>query len=161
LGQAADPPPEEPNRPQQDHGRSPVRAAIHLLLEQPALGNSLKTPFGFEDLRLAGVPLLVELLELVRANPHLSIGGILEHWRDRPEQRHLARLATARLDLPAEGLEPEFIGAVQRLIEQRNRQKLEGLLEKDSRSGLTDSEKHELKQLLAGIGPNRGGTGNI
>jgi DNA primase len=161
FGQVAEAPPAVPDRPQQDHGRSPVRVAVRLLLEQPALGNSLKTPFGFEDLRLAGVPLLVELLELVRANPHLSIGGILEHWRDRPEQRHLARLATAPLDLPAEGLEPEFIGAVQRLTEQRNRQKLEDLLEKDSRSGLTASEKSALKQLLAEIGPNRGGTGNI
>jgi DNA primase len=139
-----------------DLSRSPVRMAIRLLLEQPALGSGLDSPMGFEDLDLPGVPLLAELLELTRHSPHLSTGAILEHWRGRPEEQHLARLATSRLDLPSEGFEPEFRGAVQRLIEQRNRQKAENLLTKERQSGLSSLEKSELVQLLASGQPNSG-----
>jgi DNA primase len=145
-----------PPSPRREPGRSPVRTAIRLLLEQPSLAGGLEQPEGLEDLDLPGVPLLVELLDLTRRSPHLTTGGILEHWRGRPEEQHLARLAASRLDFPAEGYEPEFQGAVQRLIEQRNRQMAEHLLEKERRSGLSDSEKSELIQLLAGARPNAG-----
>jgi DNA primase len=102
------------------------------------------------------VALLTELLELTRRSPHLTAGGIIEHWRGRPEEQHLARLATTRLDVPTDGYEPEFHGAVQRLIEQRNSQKVEDLLAKERQSGLSSSEKTELKQLLVYTRPNGG-----
>jgi DNA primase len=135
-----------PQPPRRDSGRSLVRTAIHLLLEQPGLGRSLPNPAGFEDLELPGVPLLVELLELSRHSPHLNTGGILEHWRDRPEQQHLARLATLKPDISSEGYEPEFRDAVQRLIL------------KERSSGLSAPEKEELKQLVAGTRPQSGHT---
>jgi len=144
--------------PRRDSGRSLVRTAIHLLLEQPGLGRSLPNPAGFEDLELPGVPLLVELLELSRHSPHLNTGGILEHWRDRPEQQHLARLATLKPDISSEGYEPEFRDAVQRLIEQRNSWKAESLILKERSSGLSAPEKEELKQLVAGTRPQSGHT---
>ena len=142
--------------PRRDNARSPVRSAIRLLLEQPALGRGLQNPAGFEDLELPGVPLLVELLELSRHSPHLSAGGILEHWRGRPEEQHLARLAASKLSIDEAGYEPEFRGAVQRLIEQRNNRKVEHLLLKERRSGLSESEKDELRQLVTGTRPNNG-----
>jgi DNA primase len=147
-----------PQPPRRDSGRSLVRTAIHLLLEQPGLGRSLPNPAGFEDLELPGVPLLVELLELSRHSPHLNTGGILEHWRDRPEQQHLARLATLKPDISSEGYEPEFRDAVQRLIEQRNSWKAESLILKERSSGLSAPEKEELKQLVAGTRPQSGHT---
>ncbi len=139
-----------------DLSRSPLRMAIRLLLEQPALGRSLDAPVGFEDLKAPGVALLSELLELTRRSPQLTTGGILEHWRGRPEQQHLARLATTRLELPSEGYELEFRGAVQRLIEQRNSQRVEDLLAKGRLSGLSSSDKDELKQLLIYTPPDGG-----
>ena len=141
--------PARPPRPRpHDSSRSPVRVAIRLLLEQPELSAQVKHPCGFEDLELPGIPLLVELLEILWQHPHLSIGGILEYWRDRPEQHHLAKLATLPLELPEDGFAEEFCGAVQRLKEQRTRQRSEQLLFKDQETGLTESEKTELKQLL-------------
>jgi DNA primase len=147
---------EKPRPPRRESGRSLVRTAIHLLLEQPGLGRSLPNPAGFEDLELPGVPLLVELLELARNSPHLNTGGILEHWRGRPEQQHLARLAAAKPDISSEGYEPEFRDAVKRLIEQRNSWKAASLIRKERSSGLSASEKQELKQLVVGTRPNSG-----
>ncbi|MGB5298443.1 MAG: DNA primase [Thiogranum sp.] len=145
-----------PRQRPHDSSRSPVRVAIRLLLEQPELCEQVKHPCGFEDLELPGMPLLVELLEILRQRPHLSTGGILEHWRDRPEQQHLAKLATLPLDLPEEGFAEEFCGAVQRLKEQRTRQRTEQLLFKNQQAGLTESEKTELKQLLVLHHPSTG-----
>ncbi len=143
----------KPSAPRRDSERSPVRTAIRLLLEQPALGQQLASIGALQDLELAGVPLLLELLELTRRNPHINTGGILEHWRGRPEERHLARLATTRLEIASDGFEPEFQGAVQRLIEQRNSQKVEYLLQKERQAGLDAAEKEELKQLVTGTRP--------
>ena len=116
----------------------------------------MKRPCGFEDLELPGIALLLELLEILWQHPHLCTGSILEHWRDRPEQQHLAKLVTLPLELPEEGFAEEFCGAVQRLKEQRTRQRTEKLLFKDRETGLTDSEKIELKQLLVTHHPNTG-----
>jgi DNA primase len=145
-----------PRQRPRDSSRSPVRVAIRLLLEQPELSERVKRPCGFEDLQLPGIALLVELLEILWQHPHLCTGSILEHWRDRPEQQHLAKLATLPLELPEDGLAEEFCGAVQRLKEQRTRQRTEQLLFKDQQTGLTDSEKTELKQLLVIHHPSAG-----
>ena len=68
-----------------ESGRSPVRTAIRLLLEQPQLSRWVPPPTGFEDLELPGVGLLNELLEMLWQNPHLSAGHLLEHWRGAPQ----------------------------------------------------------------------------
>ena len=149
LGEAVESGPPKTNQPRRDLSRSPVRSAIRLLLEQPALGARIAPPYGFADLDLPGVELLVELLELTAGNPHLSTGGLLEHWRGRSEESHLARLASTPLMVPADGCEQELSGAVQRLVEQRNSQRAEQLLFKGRDSALSDPEKAELKQLLA------------
>ncbi len=149
LGEDSEPDPPTANRPHRDLSRSPVRIAIRLLLEQPALGAGITPPYGFADLDLPGIELLIELLELTASNPHLSTGSLLEHWRGRPEETHLARLASTPLVVPAEGCEQELSGAVQRLLEQRNSQRAEQLLLKGRDRTLSDQEKSELKQLLA------------
>ena len=148
LGEATEPDPPTDHQPRRDLSRSPVRSAIRLLLEQPALGALIAPPYSFADLDLPGVELLVELLELTASNPHLSTGGLLEHWRGRPEETHLARLASTPLMVPADGCEQELSGAVQRLLEQRNHQRTAQLLLKSRDSTLSDAEKTELKQLL-------------
>ncbi len=148
LGEVAEPGPPTAHQPRRDLSRSPVRSAIRLLLEQPALGAGIASPYSFADLDLPGVELLVELLELTASNPHLSTGGLLEHWRGRPEETHLARLASTPLVIPEDGCEQELSGAVQRLVEQRNRQRAEQLLLKGRDSALSGPEKNELRQLL-------------
>ncbi len=143
------------SQPRRDLSRSPVRSAIRLLLEQPALGAGIDPPYRFDDLDLPGVALLIELLELTSSSPHLTTGGLLEHWRGRPEASHLARLATTPLMVPADGCEQELIGALQRLIEQRDSQRTEQLLLKGRDSTLSDAEKTEIKQLLANRCPTQ------
>ncbi len=148
LGDAVETNPPVANPSRRDLSRSPVRVAIRLLLEQPALGAGIEPPYRFTDLDLPGIALLVEILELTSDSPHISTGGLLERWRGRPEESHLARLATTPLMVPTDGCEEELYGAIQRLVEQRSDQRAEQLLLKGRDSKLSDIEKMELKQLF-------------
>jgi DNA primase len=139
-------------------GRSPVRTAIRLLLEQPALCRCVSAPTGFDDLDLPGAGLLRELLEILWQDPDLTMGRVLEHWRDKPEAQHLAKLASAPLVIPEAGYETEFRDAIQRLVEQRVAQRTEQLLTKGRDQALSESEKIELKQLLDLRNPESGRT---
>ena len=40
-------------------------------------------PDGWENLPLPGVNILTELLDLLRSEPNLTTGALLERWRDR------------------------------------------------------------------------------
>ncbi len=134
--------------PVQGGGKSPVREAITILLHQPELAQQLEAlPFPSSGL-LPGIPLLAELFELLKQQPGLNAGSILEHWRGRDEARHLGRLArwsplADELDLAAE-LNGHLAQVARLLAEQRIGQ----LLEAEAKRHLNDSEKQELKELL-------------
>ena len=98
-----------------------------------------------EGIDLAGLPLLIELIELLQEKPHLSTGALLEHWRDRPEGRHLAKLAGEELLVAADGLEDEFASMLMELEARGREAHIEALLAKENP---TPEEKEELKQLL-------------
>src|SRR5690606_36882725 len=73
------PPPAVPRRAQPAK-RSLVRGAIELLLQKPSLALQLEPPYRFAELRQPGVPLFLEILDLVNRRPDITIGGILEHF---------------------------------------------------------------------------------
>ena len=130
-------------------GTSPVRRAIRLLLQKPGLIESLTELDALQGLGLPGIPLLQAMIDLLRASPHLSCGAILEHWRGEDEGRHLARLAQSPVDVPEDGIVAEFADVISHLAAMRDKQAVERLLAKSRFEGLTDDEKHQLKQALA------------
>jgi DNA primase len=133
---------------QAEMGLTPVRLAIGLLLHHPELAGQVEHPRELEDIDAPGVTLLVELLEFLAANPHLNSAAVLEHWRGSDNGRHLARLLQWEPSVPAEGMAAEFLGALERLKQQRLDRRTEQLLERARREGLTPAEKRELQQLL-------------
>jgi DNA primase len=130
---------------------SPVRHMIRLLLQRPSLVAMLNEDDVFASLELPGVPLLRALVELLRKHPHMSCGAILEHWRDREEGKHLAKLARLPLAVPEEGLESELLDTQDALVKLREEQVLDRLIAKPL-GELTDEEKHKLKQVFASRG---------
>ncbi|MGA7800556.1 MAG: DNA primase [Gammaproteobacteria bacterium] len=127
---------------------TPVRLAIGLLLHHPELASRVERPRELEDIDAPGVTLLVELLEFLAANPHLNSAAVLEHWRDSEDGRHLAKLLQWTPSVPEEGMAAEFLGALERLKQQRLERRTDQLLERARREGLTPAEKRELQQLL-------------
>ena len=130
---------------------SPVRQAIQLLLHQPTLAQQVDNLQAFAHLQLPGISLLLEMLELLKQNPHLNSAALLERWRASDEGRHLTRLASQELLLSEDGtLEEEFRGIITLLERQYLKQQKEVLLAKSQQSlgSLSNEEKQQLRELL-------------
>jgi len=128
--------------------RSLVRSAIALLLQQPALALALEPPYTFNVLRQPGIPLLAELISLVRERPDITTGALLEHFAEREEAVALQKLASQDLPGEADKWRDEFLDAMAQLEKQTLQQRLDELQAKQRDVGLDDDDKTELRALL-------------
>lgn len=141
---------------------SAVRMAVKLLLQEPALASEAT------ELRAATSTdprdrLLVKLIDMLRANPQMTQGMLLEYFRETAEGQYLEKVARWDWAVPQEGVKAEFFGALARVKAQQSEQRAQDLLEKAQLSGLTLEEKAEFKQLVASkpvtLGRNQNGVG--
>ncbi len=128
--------------------RSLVRAAIAILLQQPSLAMNLEGHHAISGLRLPGIELLVELLNLVQQRPDISTGALLEHFNEREEQAALHKLAAQALPGDEAMWAQELQDAILQLEKQLLTQRLEELQAKQRQQGLDDTDKYELRELL-------------
>ncbi|WP_372017541.1 DNA primase [Pseudoxanthomonas sp. 10H] len=142
-------PPSRNAAPQQK--RSLVRSAIALLLQQPSLGLQLEQPYRFAELRLPGMPLLVEILEIVRQRPEISTGALLEHFAAHEQGDALRKLATQVLPGEEASWAHELHDAVAQLERQTLQQRIDELQQKQRAQGLDDTDKYELRMLLQAL----------
>jgi len=127
---------------------SAMRTAIALLLQHPQLGMNtelIESDWAKGD--LAGLGLLKQLVAIIKANPDIHAGGILEKFRERPEKKHLEKLILWELLVPQQGIENEFADAIQRIHKQLNNQILKNLLKRAN--NLNDSERKKMQELLS------------
>ncbi|MBB3226241.1 DNA primase [Luteibacter sp. Sphag1AF] len=129
--------------------RSLVRTAITLLLAQPAMAEEVETPYPFLRLDKPGVPLLAELIDIARARPGINPALLVEQFVDRPEYASLQKLAHADVIGEAEMQKVEFMDALRQMQHQAVVQRREALIAKSRESVLDDTEKAELRVLLA------------
>ena len=128
---------------------SQVRNAITLLLQHPRLAALVEDPARLAPLRQPGITLLLELLEVLHQQPNLNSSALLERWRGREEERHLATLMRQELLLNAEqdDLETEFLGALDSLYQQLLRQREQELSSKPL-AALSGAERIEYQALM-------------
>ena len=126
-----------------------VRRAILLLLNQPSAATTVGELNELALVNRPGIDLLVELIELLRANPHLTSGAVVERYRDHATGRHLSSLMAQPLALDA-GLEQEFQDCIARLLAGEEKARGSARLRELAAKGLealTESEKEELAEL--------------
>ncbi len=139
-------------RPQQ---RSLVRSAVALLVQSPQLASAIEPPWTFAELRLPGVPLLVELIALCRDRPDITTGALIEHFAERDEARALQKLAVVDFPGGEEEASAEFLDALRQLERQtqlQRRGEIEAKIRDGGLASLSDLEKNELRELQATIG---------
>jgi len=148
AAQASKPPARPRPQVQPAQKRSLVRSAIALLLQRPSLALELQPPWTFGALRQPGIPLLAELIALVRERPDITTGALLEHFEGREEFGHLQKLAAQ--DMPGEEAKwrDEFLDVVHQLERQMLQQRIDELQAKHRELGLDDTDKAELRGLL-------------
>jgi len=136
-------------RPASGGRRNLVRQAIHLLVHYPQIADSAPDVEGIANLDKPGIPLLLELLDSLKAQPCGTTGALLERWRDRPDVKHLSKLAALECHIPdAQGAAKELAGALRQLADEGAFVRREQLLSKHVREGLSEAEKAELQALL-------------
>ena len=126
---------------------SPVRHAIRMLLEFPAIAKDVDIN-DILDIDLPGVSLLQEIITTVQKNPDISCGSLLERWRESENGKHLNKLASVPIHLPQEGLEKEFKDTIKSLIKIRIDHQIQSLLDKSVGEPLSADESSQLATLL-------------
>ncbi len=143
-----------PSKPPYKYKRqspSLVRKVITWLLHHPSLGGGVVATAHLRSLELPGVPLLLELIETLEENPHLTTGALLERFRDHESGRHLARLAAEEIATLDEGLEGEFKDSLVKLRRLAEDQRFAELARKGRQGQLSDTEKREFARLSGGV----------
>jgi DNA primase len=129
--------------------RSLVRSAITLLLAQPALADEVEPPYAFLRLDRPGVNLLSELIDVARSRPGINPAVLVEYFLDRPEYASLQKLMQAEVVGDADMQRVEFLGSLDQMQRQATTQRREYLIGRSREGVLDDTEKAELRVLLA------------
>ncbi|VFM99948.1 MAG: DNA primase [Candidatus Kentron sp. G] len=125
-----------------------VERVIALLVHNPRVTRPAADMARLGASTLPGVPLLVEILDLLAANPDIVTGSLIEHFRDKESGPYLAQLAAQAPPVLTEGLEQELSDAFHRISRLLDGQRYEYLVWKSTESSLTDEEKQEIRLLL-------------
>lgn len=123
---------------------TPVRMAITILLQHPELHRSVEDAQSLKAFEQPGLAILLELLEICRANPQLTTATFYERWRQTEQATHLEKLMRQPLQMSAEALEAELIGIIKQLNKQAAQARLKYLTSKPF-NALTEAEKQEVK----------------
>ncbi len=129
-------------------GKSPMRDAIALLLQKPALANNIP---DWPELGIDLVPgqkLLMELIDFCTERPNISTAQILEHWRGQTAERHLGRLAAEELHVDASNQMQFWHEALLRICFLVVSKRLEQISESQRTGMLSDAGKNEWRQLV-------------
>ncbi len=128
---------------------SPVRMAIAILLQAPAVAQQFPQAARLNSLTLPGISLLMQLLETLQADPHLTAASLLERFRDSQYYRHLLQLASWQPPAPEIfDFETAFRDTMASLNAKAAEQLASALLSKERNAGLSSGERHELQELL-------------
>jgi len=136
------------NKPARPGKNSPLRQAINLILQKPLLASHIPQYQFLQGLDLPGAQLLLDLLEMLHLDPQLNTAAILERWRDKPEGKHLYKLAEQQLPGDEQSLENELKDIMQYLEGQIKVQRWHILQEKLATSGLDEAELDEWNHIL-------------
>jgi len=125
-----------------------VRQAIEIILNYPETVAEIKLPTGLEPLEQKGLPLLLELFDIIQHKPGIKPAGLLERFRGRPECPHLEALLAADstiTEVSEKGT--QLTDCLQRIVDNSARQRLANLVIKAQDSDLTADEKEEFRRL--------------
>ncbi len=129
--------------------RTPMRLLIALLLQNPSLAQLGYDLSSLKELNEAGFDLFEKLTALCRENLGITMGQILEYWRDSEHSKALEILSVWDHLIEEDKVEDTFRETLAYLYIQFMDQRIEQLIAKDRMSGLEVSEKQELAQLLS------------
>ena len=130
-----------------NRGIEKIRWLIRCLLHQPSLALNVESTESLLALESSGIDFLCELIQLIKKNPNITLGGILENWRDSKFEKRLCELASEEDEFNEIGVTIEvFTDAISGLIETHQKE-FETFKKKSSPLELTDEEKLKYREM--------------
>jgi DNA primase len=127
---------------------TPMRRAIALLLQHPALAAVMPQAPELAQANLPGIEILLALQHKLLEQPDLTTAQLLEHWRGAVEYNILSKLALWEHQVADEQLTADFLDTFRAIEDQYLQQRLEALQRKDQLSKLSLAERQEYAMLL-------------
>lgn len=125
-----------------------MRLLIGLLLQYPNLSALISDINILKQVKLAGIDIFIDLLELCKKYPNITTAQILTENREKPFSKQLNRLATWEHKYELNEIEAIFSHTVKELYDTILAQRQDELIAKERISGLTIVEKKELATLI-------------
>ncbi|MGL5758383.1 DNA primase [Plesiomonas sp.] len=136
--------------------RTPMRILIGLLIQNPRLAACVPSLGGLAQLDIPGLPLFIQLITACQAQPGITTGQLLEHWRGTKEGQQLEMLAMWHHMISDENIDDEFMNTLDHLYIQGVEQRMNQLIAKDRTHGLSAAERRELALLITTAKPGNG-----
>lgn len=135
------------NNAEQNKGIEMIRWIVRSLLHQPSLALEIDTAESLKSFTSPGIKFLCELIEFIQSRPNVTLGGILENWRDTKFERRLQDLSAEEEAFNEIEVTTEvFLDAIQGLIKS-NIKEFELLKGMNSPSELTEEQKSQYRNL--------------
>ncbi len=130
--------------------RTPMRLLIALLLQNPELAQLEYDVSDIASLNEPGLALFDKLTRVCRDNVGITLGQILEYFRDTEDYKPLEILSTWDHLIEEEQISTTYIETYEFLLAQIIERRIEQLIAKDRTENLDSEEKQELFKLLSG-----------
>ncbi|MBC3253779.1 DNA primase [Serratia fonticola] len=127
--------------------RTTMRILIGLLVQNPHLATLVPSLDGLQQVKLPGLQLFTELVNLCLAQPGLTTGQILEEYRDTKFSSNLETLSAWNDISDNEIAEKTFLDSLNHMFDSVLEQRLEELLALSRTQGLTPSEREEVRMI--------------
>ena len=129
-------------------GSKPVRIALQLLLEEPALASKAEHLGQIEMLAQPGLDILIDTIEFFRENPEARAAQWLELHRGTARGAALMRISAMPLSVVDASLEAEFLDCLAHLRKRAIRERQQTLLDSARERPLEPAEQAELLELM-------------
>lgn len=128
---------------------SPVRIVIALLLQNPGLIEFVEQREAeWLDVDFPGMAVLKEVIQAVDSIKPKNTAILIEYFRGKPSEKVVNSLINWDFFILEQGVEAEFSGALDRLVEQMREVVWSRLMVKEKSEGLNQDEKVQLNKLL-------------
>lgn len=131
--------------------RTTMRILIGLLLQNPSLATRVPALDGLQASGVAGADLFAQLVATSRAQPGLTTGQLLEHYRGTDIASALEKAAMWSDIADADIAEKTFTDALEHLFNQVLEQRLKTLLARSRHQGLSAEERAEVRAITQAL----------
>ena len=127
--------------------RTTMRILIGLLLQNPELAPLVPALNALDSSKIAGLDLFSELVNICLAQPGLTTGQLLEHYRGTKEAATLEKLATWDDIADKDIAEKTFTDALDHMFDSVLELRLTELIARSRTEGLTPAEREEVRVI--------------